>query len=120
MEYKQTKMALVAQALTKWWWLGVLTCGISIIINILRWTRAKLIVGDRAISIEDGIMTVKTQDMPYDKINSVTVVQSALGQIFGYGHLQISSGNDSRPIIFKYLDNPTEVRQVIQDMINKQ
>lgn len=119
MEYRQTKMALVAQGLTRWWWLGIITCGVVIFIDIMRWQRAKLTIHKKSVTIEGGILNVSTQDMPFNKIQSVTVVQSALGQILGYGHLQISSGNALQPIVFKYLENPKIVRQVIQDKIEE-
>lgn len=35
MEYKQTSLALVARGLTLWWWLGILTCGISIVWDVV-------------------------------------------------------------------------------------
>lgn len=117
MELRQTQKALIAKAILYWWWLGPLTLGGLIVWDLMAYKRNRLVIGDKTIRIETGVITSNTRDIPYSKIQSVTVNQSVVGQMLGYGHIQITSGNELTPIVFKYADNPQAVRQAIQDKI---
>lgn len=118
MEYRQTSKALVAKAVTLWWWWGLLLLGIPIIIDLLRYSRNKLVIGAKSVTVELGVLTQNSREIPFSKIQSVTVNQSVMGQIFGYGHILITSGNELAPIVFKYVDQPQSLKQVLQDKIS--
>jgi uncharacterized membrane protein YdbT with pleckstrin-like domain len=118
MEVKQTQKALIVRALLYWWWLGWFTLGGIVIWDILSYKRNRLILSDKTVRIEQGVLSLNTRDIPYAKIQSVSVNQSVFGQMASYGHIVITSGNDLAPILFKYVDNPQAIRQAIQDKAN--
>ena len=118
MEYRQTPLSLVVKGLTLWWWLGILTCGVTIFTDVLSYKRTKLVLKDRSLSFESGIMTQNSRELAYRNIQTVDLSQSATGQIFGYGHIIITTANAEAPIMFKYVSNPQIVRAAIQAKIS--
>lgn len=118
MEYRQTPLALVARAMTLWWWLGIFTFGGLIVADILSYKRTKLVIKDRSLSFESGIMSQNSRELAYRNIQTVDLNQSAMGQIFGYGHIIIVTANAEAPILFKYVGRPQVVRAAIQAKIS--
>lgn len=117
MEYRQTNLALVARGLTTWWWLGLLTCGILIWWDVMNYKRTKLVLKDRSLSFESGVMTQNSRELAYRNIQTVDLNQSAMGQVFGYGHIIITTANAEAPIHFKYVGQPQVIRAAIQAKI---
>jgi uncharacterized membrane protein YdbT with pleckstrin-like domain len=117
MEYKQTSKALVVRALTLWWWFGLILLGIPILVDLLRYARHRLIVGEKSVIVELGVLTRNSREMPFSKIQSVTVSQSLFGQMLNYGSIQIVSANEYTPIVFKYVDRPDDLKRRLQDKI---
>jgi uncharacterized membrane protein YdbT with pleckstrin-like domain len=117
MEYKQTPLMLVVRAVTVWWWLGLLTLGGIIAYDILSWKRAALILKDGSLTLSFGVITQNSRELPYKNIQTVDVHQSVLGQILGYGHVLITTANANAPVMFKYVDKPQIVREMIQSKL---
>lgn len=115
MEYRQTPLSLVARGLTLWWWLGLMTVGILILWDVLSYKRNKLVLGSKSLTHFSGVITQNSRDLPYKNIQTVNVNQSVMGQVFGYGHVIITTANASEPIQFKYVAKPQVLRDVIQD-----
>lgn len=118
MEYRQTPLALVSRAITVWWWLGIFTLGGIIVTDILSYKRTKLVIKDRSLSFESGVMTQNSRELAYRNIQTVDLNQSAMGQVFGYGHIIITTANAEAPIMFKYVGKPQVVRAAIQAKIS--
>ena len=118
MEYRQTPLSLVGKALALWWWLGVMTLGITIFTDIMNYKRTKLVLKDRSLSFESGIMTQKSRELAYRNIQTVELTQSTMGQMLGYGHIIITTGNAEAPIVFKSVAHPQELRAAIQARIS--
>jgi uncharacterized membrane protein YdbT with pleckstrin-like domain len=116
-EYKQTPLALVAKSLTLWWWLGILTLGISIFWDVMSFKRTKLVLGDKSLTLYSGVLTQNSRDLPYKNIQTVNINQSVLGQVFGYGHIIVTTASATEPLLFKYVAKPQVLREVIQGKI---
>jgi membrane protein YdbS with pleckstrin-like domain len=116
MEVRQTKKALIVRGVLLWWW-WMITLGIAFIWDFVSFRRNRLVATEKTIRVETGVISISARDIPYGKIQSITVNQGALGQVFGYGHIQISSANELAPITFRYVDNPQAIRQALQDKI---
>lgn len=117
-EYRQSVATLVAKALTRWWWLGIITLGMVIIWDILEWKRAALILKDDSLKLKFGVITENSREVPYRNIQTVDVHQSVLGQALGYGHIVITTANTNAPIAFKYVAEPQVVRESVQARVN--
>jgi len=117
MEYRQTRMALVVKAITLWWWFGVALFFIPIVIDLLKFKRTRLVLNEKSVTLYDGILTENSQDLPYRNIQTVNVHQSVLGQMFGYGHIVLSTAHSGNGVMFKYVDKPQILREMIQARI---
>ncbi len=117
MEYKQSFFSLIERALKFWWWLGVMTIGITIYIDIQRYRKRKIIMHDKALTYTQGTFTVQSTDLPYRNIQSVRLSQGTFGRIFGYGDIVITTANTADNIIFKDISSPQKIRTVIQERI---
>ncbi|HCH34911.1 MAG: hypothetical protein UY35_C0002G0021 [Candidatus Saccharibacteria bacterium GW2011_GWC2_48_9] len=117
MEYKQSFFSLIERALKFWWWLGIMTIGITIYIDIQRYRKRKIIMHDKALTYTQGTFTVQSTDLPYRNIQSVRLSQGTFGRIFGYGDIVITTANTADNIIFKDISSPQKIRTVIQERI---
>jgi uncharacterized membrane protein YdbT with pleckstrin-like domain len=81
----------------------------------LGYKRTKLVLGDKSLTFFYGVLTQNSRDLPYKNIQTVDINQSVLGQVFGYGHIIITTANAGGPIQFKYVAKPQVLRDVIQD-----
>ena len=78
------------------------------------WTSEFAITNKRVI-IKTGLISRKTIEMNLHKIESVTVNQSILGRILGYGDLQIIGTGGTREK-FKNIKNPITFRKKFQEL----
>jgi uncharacterized membrane protein YdbT with pleckstrin-like domain len=100
-----------------WWWWAI-TIGIAFAWDYLSYKRNRLVLDNKSVRVETGVLTSNVRDIPFSKVQSVTVSQSVIGSMFGYGHIHITSGNELTPVTFKYIDNPQALRQSLQDKIS--
>jgi len=61
-----------------------------------------------------GIISQNTSEIKLDKLESLTVNQSSLGRILGYGNV-IANGTGNT-IVFEYIPNPHAVRKQIIEL----
>ena len=114
MKYRQTKSAYVVQYLTYKWFVATLTLGFSAIYDYLRYKRNSITLGNKSVQLELGVFTKNSREIPYRNIQSVTVNQSISGRMFNYGHLIITTANDTDAIKFRYVANPQILREAMQ------
>lgn len=117
-EYRQSAITLLARALTRWWWLGIVTLGLIVVWDILEWKRAALILKDSSLTLKFGVITQNSREVPYKNIQTIDVHQSILGQALGYGHIVITTANANAPIEFKYVATPQIAREALQAKVN--
>ena len=60
-----------------------------------------------------GLISIQSEEVSLDKIEEVTVDQSILGRIFGYGNVQVH-GTGMGDIKCAMVDNPIRMRREIQ------
>lgn len=68
------------------------------------------------LTMKKGIFNIDIIEVPYDKVNSVSVKQTFLGRIFNYGDVIIYTGNDVAGLEFKMIDKPNELRDDISSV----
>jgi uncharacterized membrane protein YdbT with pleckstrin-like domain len=62
---------------------------------------------------EEGLFSHNTKESPLDKINNVSLHQSFLGSIFGYGDIEIQTAAESGATVYRMVNNPVGVRDAI-------
>lgn len=91
---------------------------ITFTLRLLRFLSESLKLEESHIKLKTGIISNHEVVIPYEKINSVSVKQGLLGLILNYGNIIIFTGNDSSGILFKDIDSPVKLRDLIQQKIN--
>lgn len=114
-EYRES----VASAYTKLtidFFLCFVLVGIPLIVkHWLEYTHNTITLGDKALVLKKGVLTVDTTDIPYAKINTVRIKVGMLGRLLNYGDIVIHSGNDTSGIVFKGIEAPERLKQEIQN-----
>jgi len=70
------------------------------------------VTSDRFVR-KTGLIAIKSEEVSLDKIEEVTVDQSILGRLFGYGNVQVH-GTGMGDIKCSIVDNPIRMRREIQ------
>lgn len=72
-----------------------------------------------SVVCSSGLITKRSDEIPYTKINNVSVKQNLHERMLGYGDVVIVAGNDIDGIILENIENPNELRDEIMAMVNK-
>jgi len=118
MKYRQTKAAYIAQYILYKWIIAACTLGITAVYDYYRYKRAAIILNDKSLTYEYGVFTKNSREVAYRNVQSVTIDQSVLGQMIGYGHVMITTANQSDSIVFKFIAKPQLLRSATQDKMS--
>lgn len=101
-----------------WTILAIPTFGITLILAI--WEYLKLrsieqgITNKRAI-LKTGIISRKSEEMKISSIETVEIIQSILGRVFGFGSIKVT-GRGISDLVYKNIDNPMDVKKSIESV----
>lgn len=84
---------------------------------IVGYLRLYLTITQRGIFMRAGIINVRTIEIPFDKVNTLSVKRGLLGNMFGYGDIQFLTGNDVIAT-FPGVSNPEALRDEIMKLVN--
>ena len=73
-------------------------------------------VTNKRVILKKGIIARKTEEQILPKVETVEIVQSILGRLFGYGSIKIS-GTGSSELVFENIDDPLEVKKKIEYLL---
>ena len=82
------------------------------------WAEEYLITTHRVVQTE-GLINKHTKDSALEKINDITLNQSFLGRILGYGDLAIITGSDVGTNVLKRLAKPVEFKKTLLEQKSK-
>lgn len=71
------------------------------------------VVTNLRIIDEEGLFSNNTKESPLDKINNVSLHQSFIGSIFGYGDVEIQTAAEAGVTTYSMVNNPTKLRDAI-------
>jgi uncharacterized membrane protein YdbT with pleckstrin-like domain len=83
------------------------------LIQLIRAATTEIAVTSDRFVRKTGLISIKSEEVSLDKIEEVTVNQSILGRIFGYGNVQVH-GTGMGDIKVGMVDNPIRMRREIQ------
>lgn len=72
---------------------------------------------DSSVVYSKGILSRRSNEVPYSKINSVNIKQGMVEQGLGYGDVIIMTGNDVNGIVLENIENPQGLKSDIMRMI---
>jgi uncharacterized membrane protein YdbT with pleckstrin-like domain len=82
------------------------------------WAEEYLITTSRVVQTE-GLINKHTKDSALEKINDITLNQSVLGRVLGYGDLAIITGSDMGTNMLKRLAKPVEFKKTLLEQKSK-
>lgn len=71
------------------------------------------------IVLTTGIISKETADVPYNKINTISVKQGLWGRFLGYGTIVIYTGNDSSGIKVVGIDEPNDLKRIVKKLMDR-
>ena len=91
---------------------GLLLLPFGLRLLMRAWTTDIAVTSDRFVR-KTGFIAIKSEEVSLDKIEEVTVDQSILGRLFGYGNVQVH-GTGMGDIKCYIVDSPVRMRREIQ------
>jgi membrane protein YdbS with pleckstrin-like domain len=82
--------------------------------HYLRYQNTGITLGSKSVTLIRGGLGSKVTQVPYAKINSVTISQGILGKTWNSGDVIISTGNDVTGITFRGIENPHLLKETIE------
>ncbi len=106
--------------------IGIAIGGIGILISIISVCYFIYKITERSNNIwavtnlrvidEFGVFSNNTKESPLEKINNVSYSESFVGQIFGYGNVQIQTAAEIGSTTYYAVENPKELKDTITHM----
>lgn len=97
--------------------LGGLLIGAIILIPVaIRMFTTQLMLTNKRIFGQVGLVNTKAMDAPLNKINTISVTSGLFGKIFGYGNLHLTTSSGSYD--YKGVKNPEIFRRAVMDEID--
>jgi uncharacterized membrane protein YdbT with pleckstrin-like domain len=72
-----------------------------------------IIAKENSLEMRQGLLNVNIIEIPYSKVNAITIQQSWLGRIFNFGTISLNTGGDDVEIVFPNIASPKELQQII-------
>ena len=85
--------------------------------DIIRYSKTKLTITNKRAYGHTGLVNTEDLDSPLDKITGVKVDQGAMGKIFNYGTVSITTA--ANVFAFDALANPHDIRAKIMEYVQK-
>lgn len=72
-----------------------------------------IIAKEQSLELRQGLLNVNIIEIPYSKLNAITIQQSWLGRLFNFGTVSLNTGGDEAEIVFPNIASPKELQQII-------
>jgi uncharacterized membrane protein YdbT with pleckstrin-like domain len=99
-----------------WIILAIPTVGITLLLAIWEWLKLRSIeqgVTNKRVILKKGIISRKSEEMKISSIETVEIIQSVMGRIFGYGTVKVT-GRGISDLLFKNIRDPMDVKRKIE------
>jgi len=117
----QPRIQSIAPALIVGVPLSVVGLGILIIIGAyLHIKNTDFVVTNQGLYKKTGVVSRSVQKIGFGKVQNISFSQSALGNYFGYGNVEISTaGGSGVEMRFNAINEPKEVQELINQQIKE-
>jgi|YNPNPStandDraft_1061719.scaffolds.fasta_scaffold37739_2 Bacterial membrane flanked domain. len=72
-----------------------------------------IIAKEQSLELQQGLLNVTIIEIPYSKVNAITIQQNWLGRLFNFGTISLNTGGDDVEIVFPNIASPKELQQII-------
>ena len=101
-----------------WIILAIPTLGLTLLLAIWEWLKLRSIeqgVTNKRVIFKTGIISRKSEEMKISSIETVEIVQSVMGRVFGFGTLVVT-GRGISNLVFKSVNDPMDVKRKIESV----
>jgi uncharacterized membrane protein YdbT with pleckstrin-like domain len=87
-------------------------------IRTYEWWNERIVITDKRVMLDRGIITHRVGMMPLSKVTDLTFERTVAGRLLGYGTVIVESAGQNQAFEkIKYVPRPEEVYEAISEMI---
>lgn len=101
-----------------WMILAIPTLGLTLILALWEWLKLRNIeqgVTNKRVILKTGIISRTSEEMKISSIETVEIIQSVFGRIFGFGTVKVT-GRGISDLVFKNINDPMDVKRKIESI----
>lgn len=114
-EYRQSSKAIIINYLTYRWIFALLTYGILLAYDLLKYRKTKLVISKDAINLSSGLFSARTNTVSYQAFRGLSTHQSTLGRFGEYGTVRMHLKDGSTHSL-KFADNPQQLASLLHKL----
>ena len=98
--------------------LAIPVCVIALILAFVEWLKLRSIeqgVTNKRVINKKGFIRRESDEMKVASIETVEIIQSVFGRMFGYGTVRIT-GKGTSDLVFNNIDDPMDVKRKIESV----
>ncbi len=81
------------------------------------WTHTNLVLTDRRLIYQTGVVARQSREVPLSKINDVSFSKMVLGRMLGMGDLVVETASESGPFAFFTVPGPERLKRGILEQV---
>ena len=90
--------------------------GVWVLYNFLKLYMTEMVITNKRVICRKGIISVRTEELKNNKIESIEIKQSILGRILGYATIWFS-GTGTSKVKFEAVDDPWTVKSRVESIV---
>jgi membrane protein YdbS with pleckstrin-like domain len=91
---------------------------IKFTISAYEWWNDRIVITDKRVMIDQGILTTRVGMMPLGKVTDLTFERSATGRMLGYGTIIVESAGQIQALNrIDYVSRPEEIYEALSELI---
>ncbi len=101
-----------------WIVLAIPTFGLTLLLAMWEWLKLRSIeqgVTNKRVILKKGIISRKSEEMKISSVETVEIIQSVIGRMFGFGTVKVT-GRGISDLIFKNINDPMDVKRKIENV----
>lgn len=101
-----------------WIVLAIPTFGFTLLLAMWEWLKLRSIeqgVTNKRVILKKGIISRKSEEMKISSVETVEIIQSVIGRMFGFGTVKVT-GRGISDLIFRNINDPMDVKRKIENV----
>lgn len=101
-----------------WIVLAIPTLGLTLLLALWEWLKLRNIeqgVTNKRVILKTGVISRTSEEMKISSIETVEIIQSVFGRIFGFGTVKVT-GRGISDLVFKKINDPMDVKRKIESI----
>jgi uncharacterized membrane protein YdbT with pleckstrin-like domain len=87
--------------------------GLTLIVSWVRWSSRTFTITDRRVLLDQGVFGRSSKVIALDRVQDITLNQSLLGRILGYGRVEIDSAGAAGAEVLAAVPKPARFRDEV-------